>query len=455
MKAPSWKQQVLLVINDLDVRHQSLAVFGKESRCAVVENGTEAVTQLEKSDFQVLIIDEKALVDAHGNSPVSFLELTQYANQLNQGLTIIVLVNKILSQAGEFARKSGATLIMDRKDFSTERMIYVIRVMRKRTFRTVLIDDLNIDEMETDIYHYLPLSDRYAIAFPKNEPFSVARREKLQELKISHLFVLEADFNKLVHALQEKADQVGGHKPILTQQLSLIRDQYKKTLIALFDVSTDGNIHAGKVLYEEMMDLVSKIEVLVTSFKDYYECLEKLPYPRWSTLAHGINSAIYALVFAKICNLENTHEITMAALFHNVGLSEINQSLHDQSEAEMSIIELNVYKKHVSASLELLKQKRMVIPKTVELAIAQHHENYNGTGFPERLIGEAISPGARLLSIVGSFDYFASVKPKQKKKTPSEAWNELKNVQGPSQTLYSKFDPDFIAALDQFFRPTM
>ena len=445
MKAPTWKQQILFVTNDAEVKHRAMSVFGKETHCIVVENGMAAIMQLEKSNFQVFIIDEKALMDNKGVNEISFVELTQYANQLNQGLTIVVLVNKLLSQAGEFARKSGATLIMDRRDFSVNRMIYVIRVMRKRTFRTILLDDLNnIDKLDVDIYHYLPLSDRYAIAFPKNEPFSAARREKLNEFKISHLFVLESDFQKAVHALPEKHN--------LSQQLSLIRDQYKKTLIEFFDLSTDGNIHAGKVLFDEMMDTVKKLETLVMSFQDLYECLEKLPYPRWSTLAHGINSAIYSLIFAKVCKLENIHEITLAALYHNIGLSEIEQKLLDKPEKEMSIEESHNYATHVIASIEMMRKKRVILPKSIELAIAQHHENYNGTGYPDRLIGDAISPGARLLALVGSFDYFASVKPKEHKKMPAEAWQELRKVQGMEQSLYSKFDPYFITALDEFFQ---
>ncbi|HZW48785.1 MAG TPA: HD domain-containing phosphohydrolase, partial [Bacillota bacterium] len=75
--------------------------------------------------------------------------------------------------------------------------------------------------------------------------------------------------------------------------------------------------------------------------------------------------------------------------------------------------------------------------------ILQHHEKFDGTGYPNKLKGEEIHPLARLLTVVDSFDAMTSVRPYQPKKTYAQAIEELKRCSG------TQFDPE---AVDFFIR---
>ena len=78
--------------------------------------------------------------------------------------------------------------------------------------------------------------------------------------------------------------------------------------------------------------------------------------------------------------------------------------------------------------------------------IMQHHERYDGTGYPNSLKGDQINFLARLLTVIDSFDAMTSIRPYQQKKSYWEAIEELKRFSG------TQFDPEaveiFISAIE-------
>jgi len=68
--------------------------------------------------------------------------------------------------------------------------------------------------------------------------------------------------------------------------------------------------------------------------------------------------------------------------------------------------------------------------------IMQHHEKYNGTGYPNGLSGESISYLGRILTLADCFDAMTSLRPYQKTKSFEEAFAEIERCKG------TQFDPD-------------
>ena len=100
-------------------------------------------------------------------------------------------------------------------------------------------------------------------------------------------------------------------------------------------------------------------------------------------------------------------------------------------------------KKHPQDSADILKQVKgfeKVVPIVLE-----HHEKYDGTGYPNNLKGDEISYLARILTIADSFDAMTNQRTYQKTKTFNEAFEEIERCKG------KHFDPEiadkFIEAL--------
>jgi hypothetical protein len=455
MKAPEWRQNVLLVSADPEIKLAVFPAFGKETHFITAQSTEEAIAQLDASPIHVIIIDTKTtnpnrqFYDQYYDEKeeMLFIELSQYASQKNHGLTTILLVNKLLAKQSDFARKCGAMLIMDRKNILMNRMLYLIGILRKRTFRTILSRDIPEGSVfSVDLYHYLSLSERYAVFLQAGVPFSLEKMDKIHLSNIRHLYVQESDLGSCLSVLRGTGESL-----LYSESLSSIRNQYRQLLIQIFDISTDGMMHFGKEIYEKGLEITSQLEKLIARFPDSSASLRELPYPRWSGIAHSINCGIYAIIFSKHCHLEPTNEIAFAAMIHNVGFSEIDQGLLRKNETELTAEELVEYKKHVTISLELLRKKLLPFTPLIERIILHHHENFDGTGFPDGLAGENLPLECALVSILGSFDYFNTVRPGQKPTSAFEAWQLLKKHHGDATELNKKFHPKLLAQIDEFF----
>lgn len=453
MKIEAWHQNVMLVTEHADLRAAVAKAFDGETDLHVVSDGVKAIADLEKREFNVIIIDAST-TDIKVNQyeekqVVPFLEITQFAQQMYPGITIIVLVNKLHSGSGSFAAKSGAALIMDRKAISIDRMVYMIRVMRRRSFRTVLIRDLPLHaEFPIMLYHYLPFNEKFIPFLLPHLPYTEEKRAKLTEQKIRHLYVKDKEFDHFIEWLKKNSKS----ESLFTEELAHCRRQFRLLISEVFDTATDGQIHAGIKIFETGMEIVDQLGKLVSKYPDPYTCLNELPYPRWSALAHGLNCVMYTFIFEKLCKLASVREVAFAALIHNLGLSDIPQPILKKKEMDMTAAEMADYKKHIQYIDEILKRKMIPVGPIIERAVHSHHEHFDGSGFPDSLAGVNLPKEAAFLAIAGSFDYFHTVRPGEEFKTTEEAWEALMQYHTSTTLFHKKFNPTLLDEMKQIFK---
>ncbi len=152
----------------------------------------------------------------------------------------------------------------------------------------------------------------------------------------------------------------------------------------------------------------------------------------------------YCNIIANYLKLSNEDKIILmyAAYLHDLGKINISKEVLISSQ-KLTKEEWEELKKHPQDSADILKQINgfeKVVPIVLE-----HHEKYDGTGYPNGLQGENISYLARILTVVDSFDAMTNQRPYQKTKTFEEAFKEIERCKG------THFDPDiadkFIEAL--------
>ncbi len=112
----------------------------------------------------------------------------------------------------------------------------------------------------------------------------------------------------------------------------------------------------------------------------------------------------------------------MAGLFHDLGVSQLPHDLQAKDPYEMNDDERAVYYSHPERSIAMIKNKRIIIPETVEKAILMHHEYWNGMGWPKRLVGARISEEAQIVLFADQFDYYTRFREGHSRLTPLEAF---------------------------------
>lgn len=106
--------------------------------------------------------------------------------------------------------------------------------------------------------------------------------------------------------------------------------------------------------------------------------------------------------------------------------------------------EFEEIKKHVVEGEEILEPLRRDQPVVLEI-VRSHHERMDGSGFPDRLRGEAIPMAARLVAVVDAFDAMTTNRAYRPSREPADAMEELHRCAG------IQFDPDVVAAFLKAF----
>ncbi len=120
--------------------------------------------------------------------------------------------------------------------------------------------------------------------------------------------------------------------------------------------------------------------------------------------SHGHRVSVLATAIGQEMNLpaETLEKLDLAALFHDVGLlgSDPRLRSHQRQTGPLTPDELEQIEHHPNLSAQLVK----FLPYDVTEAIRQHHEYFDGSGYPGQLAGDRISHLARILSVADCYD---------------------------------------------------
>ncbi|HPV41901.1 MAG TPA: 7TM diverse intracellular signaling domain-containing protein [Spirochaetota bacterium] len=97
---------------------------------------------------------------------------------------------------------------------------------------------------------------------------------------------------------------------------------------------------------------------------------------------------------------DGVEEIRIASLLHDIGMVGHAEELHGRANL-LSGTERLILENHPRKSNEIIENLKGLAG--VKKIIAQHHERYNGSGYPSRLAGKEIVIGARIIGLVDDF----------------------------------------------------
>ena len=105
-------------------------------------------------------------------------------------------------------------------------------------------------------------------------------------------------------------------------------------------------------------------------------------------------------------------------------------------------------KRHAPIGAEILSS--IEFPYPVVPIVRHHHENWDGTGYPDGLKGAEIPLGARILSVVDCFDALTSDRPYRRRMTDEQALEDHRDRRG---TMYDPLVVDAFVAAYQRIMP--
>ena len=110
--------------------------------------------------------------------------------------------------------------------------------------------------------------------------------------------------------------------------------------------------------------------------------------------------------------------IQAAAVLHDTGKIAIPEAILNKP-GPLTKDEFEVMKQHAAMGADIISSVNFPYP--VEPIVRYHHENWDGTGYPDGLMGTDIPIGARILSVVDCFDALTSDRPYRRSLSEGEA----------------------------------
>jgi putative nucleotidyltransferase with HDIG domain len=161
-----------------------------------------------------------------------------------------------------------------------------------------------------------------------------------------------------------------------------------------------------------------------------------------ASLGHSQRVAVFSEEIAKTLGVSGTEleAIRHGAMLHDIGNIVVPDALL-QKAGRLTDDEWQHVRKHAEQGYRLVQS----IPSLEGAAeiVWQHHERYDGTGYPRGLARDAITLGARIFSVADTFDAMTSHRPYRKVSTYREVCAELAGYTG------TQFDP---LVVDAFMR---
>ncbi len=280
--------------------------------------------------------------------------------------------------------------------------------------------------------------DRFVRIFPMNGRLSSIELEAFKK-KYHQLYILETQRDAYLKSLIDCSNATD------LQKAEVIKDSAIIYLSKIFDDSKEFTtevlvdaIEGCRESVESMIDVVSDYDV-----SEIQQLIGSLSFHDFYTYDHSINVSMYCISLYKAVNPKASRDdVVMAGLgglLHDLGKIKIPTKIIN-NPGKLSDEDFQQIKKHPGFGKDLIHESCTDCCPGVDFSVIsrvvyEHHENYNGTGYPNQIKENKIHLLARITAIADFFDALTTKRSYHEVLTPEDA------IALMSQSVGKKLDP--------------
>ena len=157
-----------------------------------------------------------------------------------------------------------------------------------------------------------------------------------------------------------------------------------------------------------------------------------------ATYVHCINVAVYSTAIGVKINLSYNmlRLLAQAGIFHDIGKTLICKEVLNKN-TNLTDSEFSLVKNHANYGANICKS--FGLPSVIISGVYEHHERYDGSGYPQGLDGEAISVFGRILAVADVYDALVSPRPYHDSFSPSKPIEDLSSDSGYDKRMVYAF----------------
>lgn len=451
-------KKILIADSDTEyVQGLSSKLSEKGFQCVRSLTGKDAQQQLTKEKFNAVILN-------YGIEDYSAFEVLNFIKSTNPYLFVYFLFDskndldssqitrkkKQLGLADIFVKEDPdnkllATLSkIDNSLLAEEDFASALGLQNNNSQEVVDIEDSDFFSFNVDLLSgdglatfdtYIRLSSsRYILFIRQGEIISSERVSKFAKSNEKYLYYKWTDRQELIKNLNSELKKTIPH---IIQDSGKVTSLLNHSMNLLYDeISKNGPqpevLKISREMIERTQEVIRTIpdlQALIDEFFLNHDNLKK--HSLLSTIFTGIICENLGWMSPKIAD-----EICLGAFLQNIGLAKINEDRAWISE-DMESEEIESYKKHPIAAYRFLQH--YPVSEKVRQIILQHHESFDGTGYPFGLRQTKIYPPAKVVFLASELVESMIIN----KLSPKDAMTKI--VQDPQKRL--RYDPEIVKAL--------
>jgi putative nucleotidyltransferase with HDIG domain len=244
-------------------------------------------------------------------------------------------------------------------------------------------------------------SGRYLKILNTGDAFTKERIDKYKnEKKVDYLYFHNSDRRKFIQYNNFLANKLIANKNVpALSKVNMLKNVTEKFIEESFTVGMKPQVvDQGKAVCETVFSLIE-------SQSDLYSILRSYQNFDPNSYSHAFLVTLYATAIIKQFDWQSKSTIettAMACMFHDIGKSLLPKEFVELRPSDMTPEQLEIYKQHPELGMKLVESNRM-INNSVKQVIMQHHEAYDGTGFPFNKKGNKILTLANIVCLADDF----------------------------------------------------
>ena len=288
--------------------------------------------------------------------------------------------------------------------------------------------------------------DHYVKIFPVGDTLTKAEFVLLKA-KYQQVYISELERGAYLRAICQyfgKSEE---------EKVHILKTSALHHLDSIFNVKTDEV--SVDIINQTLVGCRQTVEGFVELLKNYelnqlHELIGNLSFHDFYTYDHSINVSMYCILIYQLLEPDATEEkiinAGMGGFLHDIGKIKIPNRILNKV-GRLTDEEFLEIQRHPNYGKEFLCKRGVVGPKGSDVTLIrdvvyQHHENFDGSGYPNRLKGEEIQLLARVTAISDFFDAITTKRSYAEALSVEEALALMKKSRAKKidPTIFDRFD---------------
>lgn len=383
----------------------------------------------EKPAFHLVIASSEFAEELRMN----MIELAQSLRMVFTSTPVFYVTTKSESLDRSLAIKNGfaeAFVLPIDNVYFAETMAKAAREVKHKVFSAVKLVDIEPGtRLDFQISVFLPANNRYVTFSGAGDTMDPQRLARLRAKSIKSIYIPTHQLGAFHKYSAERLNQLTGSDNNLseTERQSRLRDSVRELTIGMLSESFSKHISRGREVVEHSRIIVNQF-IMLKKPADWYTRLENEIGKKGDSYSHSGSVSTYATLFSLLIKDIPPEEIAVAGLFHDLGIAKLPTEIQTKKVEALDKSEFEKYIEHPLLSAQIVRDRKLVLPDMIYKAIEQHHERWNGSGYPNGVAERKFRHEGQILAIADQFDYLTRVEQSVSPMSPDQAFQQLEKL---------------------------